>query len=98
MGRGGDGYIPHPPQTASTSSKVFHCPFNRFENDYTLLYHKPLSEIGGGKGKKVGNEKVFMPFWLAALWGPANSPCLTPSVSSYPGCGRIHVVLCNYSF
>lgn len=34
-------------------------------------------------------KAMFVPFWLGALWSPANSPCGTPSISSYPGCGRI---------
>lgn len=55
----------------------------------------------GNRGKR-GWWKSVCALLLAALWGPANSPCLTPSVSSYPGCGRIYIyiyiVLCNYSF
>lgn len=51
--------------------------------------------VGDGKGEK---KAVFVPFWLSAVWTPANSPCWTPPFSSYPGCGEIHRVLCDYSF
>lgn len=57
---------------------------------YISLLGHPAPDTGvrlgarrGGWGE--GGESV--PFWLAALWGPANSPHLTPSVGSDPGCG-----------
>lgn len=48
----------------------------------TLMCHKSIFlKQEGGKGKEWVMKKVFVPFWLAALWGPANSPCLAPSIS-----------------